>query len=211
MTITDIRLPEAGQDLLDNFYGAIRHRRSVRKLTGGPLSDKTLRTILDAGRWAPSSKNSQPWRMVVLRERHAEFWDFVAESLREKLPQESYERALKRIEGYRPGLFTIVFYEDTTIAANPGGSNPEVWKSYAVQAMGMVQANVWNTIAAAGLAASNQHLQFPIEAELRAYLGVPETWKSYSIFPVGYAAETPGPKDRHPFNEVVHLERGPHG
>jgi predicted oxidoreductase (fatty acid repression mutant protein) len=198
--------------LLQPYSDVIRRRRSIRRLTGGLVDDETITSILDAGRWSPSSQNSQPARMVVLRERHTEFWDFVAKTLPSRLRGDALERALKRIEGYRPGIFTIVFFEDTTIARNPPeGSNPQTWASYAVQAMGIVQANVWNAIAAAGLAASNQHINLTIEDELRAFLGVPETWKSYSIFPVGYAAEQPAPGVRRPPEEVIFHETGPHG
>lgn len=188
----------------------IKRRRSIRKLTDGPLSDATIHAILEAGRWAPSSSNTQPARMVVLRERHAALWDFIGETLATKLQGEQLERARARIPGYRAGLFSIVFYEDTTIAANPPpGARAEVWKSFAVQAMGITQANVWNAIAAAGLAASNQHTNLMIEEELRGFLGVPETWQSYSIFPVGYAAEVPADGVRHPHEHVIFYERGP--
>ncbi len=201
---------EASHTAAHGYLEGAKRRRSIRKLTSGPLADETLHAILEAGRWSPSSNNSQPARMVVLRERHAELWDFIAQVLPTKLSGERLERALGRIAGYRTGLFTIVFYEDTTIADNPSpGTDPEMWKSFAVQAMGMMQINVWNAIAAAGLAASNQHLNLSIEEELRAFLGVPEAWRSYSIFPVGYAAETPAEGKRHPHEQVVFYERGP--
>jgi nitroreductase len=45
---------------------AIRERRSVRKYTDEPVSPEQVRTILEAGRWAPSGKNNQPWRFIVL-------------------------------------------------------------------------------------------------------------------------------------------------
>lgn len=202
--------PDLMQAGAASFLDAVKRRRSIRKLTGGPLSEETIRTILEAGRWSPSSGNTQPARMVVLRERHVALWDFIEAALADKLPADSYERAKNRISGYRPGLFSIVFYEDTTVANNPPqGSNLETWRSFATQAMGMTQINVWNAIAAAGLAASNQHVNLQIEEELRAFLGVPDTWKSYSIFPVGYADETPADKGRLPHEQVIFYEQGP--
>ncbi|MCX8116334.1 MAG: nitroreductase family protein [Desulfobacterota bacterium] len=47
---------------------AIRHRRSVRHFTQEPISDEVVDQILEAGRWAPSGKNNQPWRFAVIRE-----------------------------------------------------------------------------------------------------------------------------------------------
>lgn len=196
---------------LDAYLDAVKRRRSVRKLRGGPLADETLQGILEAGRWSPSSFNSQPVRMVVLRERHGAFWEFAEARLRETLPADRLERALARFPGYRAGLFTILFFEDTTVAANtPPGADPEVWRSFAVEAVGIAQANVWNAVAAAGLAASAQHVNYQIgDNALREFLGVPGTWRSYSVFPVGYADETPAPGERHPHEHIVWYERGP--
>jgi nitroreductase len=48
---------------------AIRTKRSVRQFTNQPVSEDDIQTILDAGRRAQSSKNSQPWDFIVVRER----------------------------------------------------------------------------------------------------------------------------------------------
>jgi len=47
---------------------AIKGRRAVRKYKTDPVSDKDLETVLEAARWAPSWKNSQCWRFVVVRD-----------------------------------------------------------------------------------------------------------------------------------------------
>lgn len=46
---------------------ALRERRSIRKYTDEPVTDEELRAVLDAGRWAPSGLNNQPWRFLVVR------------------------------------------------------------------------------------------------------------------------------------------------
>ena len=48
---------------------AIQKLRSVRQFDDRPLPDEVLREILDAGRRAQSSKNTQPWAFVVVQER----------------------------------------------------------------------------------------------------------------------------------------------
>lgn len=50
---------------------AILERRSVRKFTDVPVSGEDLSAILEAGRWAPSGLNNQPWRFAVIREGNA--------------------------------------------------------------------------------------------------------------------------------------------
>lgn len=44
-------------------------RRSVRKFSGQPVSPQMLDQILEAGRWAPSGLNNQPWRFVVVTDQ----------------------------------------------------------------------------------------------------------------------------------------------
>jgi nitroreductase len=45
---------------------AIASRREVRDYADSPIPDDVQRRIMDAGRLAGSSKNSQPWRFVVV-------------------------------------------------------------------------------------------------------------------------------------------------
>ena len=52
-----------------NVRDAIRGLRSVRQFADQPIDEATLGAILDAGRRAQSSKNTQPWQFVVVRER----------------------------------------------------------------------------------------------------------------------------------------------
>jgi nitroreductase len=51
-----------------NFAEAVVKRRSIRKFKENPVPEEVLNRILDAGRWAPSAGNSQPWRFVVVTE-----------------------------------------------------------------------------------------------------------------------------------------------
>ncbi len=186
-------------------------RRSIRKLASGPVSDETILHILEAGRWSPSAANSQPTRLVVLKERNQEFWDFIEATLKQKLQGEQLQRALNRLPGYRAGVFSIVFFEDTTIADKQlaTGMPAEVVKNFAAQALGIVQANVWNAIAAAGLATSNQHMNLQMEAELHEFLNVPASWKSYSVFPVGYPDEVPAEGSRYDAKDIIFFEHVP--
>jgi len=45
----------------------IKTRRSIRKYTPAAVSEEEINKILEAGRWAPSAANSQPWSFIVLR------------------------------------------------------------------------------------------------------------------------------------------------
>ncbi|MGD2200703.1 MAG: nitroreductase family protein [Candidatus Bathyarchaeota archaeon] len=78
---------------------AIKDRRSVRYYKPDPLPREVVDKVIEAGNWAPSAGNLQPWRFVVvedeeLRERLSETtipeWRSVMETLEEDEP-ERYE------------------------------------------------------------------------------------------------------------------------
>ncbi|MDQ6683119.1 MAG: nitroreductase family protein [Chloroflexota bacterium] len=42
--------------------------RQVRQFTDEPVSDQELGALADVARWSGSSRNTQPWRFIVIRE-----------------------------------------------------------------------------------------------------------------------------------------------
>ena len=52
-----------------NVLEAIRRKRAVRSYAERALPDEVVEEILRAGRRSQSSKNSQPWHFVAIRER----------------------------------------------------------------------------------------------------------------------------------------------
>jgi len=52
---------------MDTFE-LIKTRRSIRKFTGEPVSDETIDKIIEAGAWAPSGLNNQPWKFAVIKD-----------------------------------------------------------------------------------------------------------------------------------------------
>jgi len=47
---------------------AIKTRRSIRKYKTAPVADEAIEQVLEAARWAPSWKNNQCWRFIVVRD-----------------------------------------------------------------------------------------------------------------------------------------------
>lgn len=48
------------------FKEVVVKRRSVRKFKKDAIAEESLRKVLEAGRWAPSAGNCQPWRFLVV-------------------------------------------------------------------------------------------------------------------------------------------------
>ncbi|MFW9986877.1 MAG: nitroreductase family protein, partial [Candidatus Odinarchaeota archaeon] len=51
---------------MDDLKDVIRSRRSIRKFREDSVSNEQIFRILDAGVWAPSAHNAQPWRFCVI-------------------------------------------------------------------------------------------------------------------------------------------------
>jgi nitroreductase len=48
---------------------AVRTKRAVRQFSSDPITDEQAMIILNAGRRSQSSKNTQPWHFIAIRDR----------------------------------------------------------------------------------------------------------------------------------------------
>lgn len=56
---------------IDNLF---IDRWSPRAMSGDPIPESDLRVLFEAARWAPSSYNNQPWR-ILYAHRESEHWE----------------------------------------------------------------------------------------------------------------------------------------
>lgn len=54
---------------MSNVIDNIKKRRSIRRFLPKKVSRKVILQIIEAGRYAPSSHNSQPWRFIVIEDK----------------------------------------------------------------------------------------------------------------------------------------------
>jgi len=47
----------------------LKGRRSIRRYRPDPVPDELIEQILEAGRWAPSASNRQPWTFIVVQDK----------------------------------------------------------------------------------------------------------------------------------------------
>lgn len=59
----------------------LRQRWSPYTFSGRPVKDEQLKSILEAGRWSPSSYNEQPWAYIVARKSDEELYKKVLSCL----------------------------------------------------------------------------------------------------------------------------------
>jgi len=51
-----------------DVFEAIKKRRSIRRYKGEPIEKEDIEKMVEAARSAPSAKNLQPWRLVVVQD-----------------------------------------------------------------------------------------------------------------------------------------------
>lgn len=164
---------------------AIRTKRAVRDFTSQPISDETLRQIVNAGRRAQSSKNSQPWHFLVVRDR---------ETL----------KALSELGQYA-GQLAVAAAAVVILTPDPG----ERWSIMfdAGQAAGYMHLAAWHL----GLGTCPVTIYEPEAA--RELLGFPPDWHLRAVLSLGYPADqaalTAAPKSggRKPLEEVLSFDR----
>lgn len=75
------RVPESEKEseVFMDLFKAIKERRSCREFIDEPVDEKVVSKILEAGCWAPSPLNSQPWEFLII----------TSQTLKEKIYLES--------------------------------------------------------------------------------------------------------------------------
>ena len=66
------------------MLSAIEQRRSPKQFLDIPVEAEKLRSILDAARWAPSSRNEQPWRFIIATKENPVEYERLLGTLMEK-------------------------------------------------------------------------------------------------------------------------------
>ena len=52
---------------MDDIIEVIKTRKSIRRYKPDPIPDEILDKVLEAGRWAATGENYQPWRFIVVK------------------------------------------------------------------------------------------------------------------------------------------------
>lgn len=185
---------------------AIAQRRSIRKFTDASVPDETIHELLHAATLAPSGKNGQPWRFVVVRgEKRAEMVAVMRAGM-EKL------KALGVNLGSSPWTAQImehapvtifVFNADMTLESGekPLTGQDMVFNSVAVQSIGAAIQNMLLAAHDMGLGTLWICDIFYAYPELCTWLG--ETHQMVAAIAVGYADEEPNARPRKSVDEVT--------
>jgi nitroreductase len=189
-----------------NTLEAIAARRSIRRFKDTPIPEEMLEAILTAGIQAPSGKNKQPWRFVVVKEnRRAEMIGVMRAGI-------AQSKALGRETGGAEWTAKIMEQAPVTVFIfNPGGLEP--WLTHSIDQM------FWDVVDIQSIGAAIQDMLlaardlglgslwicdvFSAYDELRIWLG--EKGEMIAAVSLGYPDEAPEARPRKRLSEVMRV------
>lgn len=194
-----------------NFYSAVAGRRTIYSISKEVVvPDERIEEVIEhAVKHTPSAFNSQSTRVVLLLgKEHDKLWNITEESLRKVVPADQFSSTELRINSFRNGYGTVLFFEDSTVIEDLQKKfalykdNFPIWSQ---QASGMLQYVIWTTLEIEGFGASLQHYNELIEVEVKKEWKLLDNWKLIAQMPFGKPTAAPGEKQFLPLEERIRL------
>jgi len=190
----------------------IRTTRAIRRLLPDPVPKALIRKVCEAGSFAPSGGNRQPWRFVAVTEPERRAW--VAERYRpifhryiapavERARDPAFPEAGRRMQ--RAAIHLADHLHEVPVHLFVAG-----WKRRGepqVQALFPAVQNILLACRAVGLGASLTTLHRSFGEECDAWLGLPEGCPSCALLPIGWPKGRYGRPPRKPVDECLSFER----
>lgn len=166
-----------------SFLNKIEQRRTIYAVGKNVSLDqaKIQETIQQAIRLSPSAFNSQTSRAVTLfGQSHENFWNIVLEALRKIVPAKAFEGTKGKIDSFKAGYATVLFYEDQDVVKALQeqfalyADNFPVWSEHST---GIAQFAVWTALSEQNIGASLQHYNPIVDEEVATTFDIPANWK----------------------------------
>ncbi len=182
-------------DVIEELMG---RQRAIRRFTARGVDDELIERILRAATRAPSARNAQPWRFIVIRE-----------AATKRQLGEIFDELGARM--YGQGAPDRTPWEDVPVLI-------AVCSEYAFgegdAAMAALGASIYPAVQNLLLAATAAGLGTVLttrwkarEPQLRPILGLPENMAVHAIIPMGWPDRRYGKNRRRPVSEVTYRER----
>jgi len=167
-----------------NVFDAIKTRRSIRSFEDKPIEEEKLLRVLEAGRLAPSAKNRQEWRYVVVKDKE----------LRRKMAVASNNQYfIAEASVVIVGCATMVDYVLS-------GGQPAYTIDVAISMDHMTLQAVEEGLGTCWIGSFK-------EDEVKRILNIPPEMRVVEIMPLGYPKSLPDPKPRKKLQEIVFYDK----
>ncbi|MEX0568437.1 MAG: nitroreductase family protein [Candidatus Njordarchaeota archaeon] len=161
-----------------SIVDVIKNRRSIRKYKNKDVSLNLLMELIDAAKWAPSSKNRQPWEFIITTD-----------------PQKIRKIAEAKGQKWIAGSPAIIL----------GISDPNISPVYHMSDTAMAMHNI--SLAAIQYGLGTCWLGIYEYEEIKKMFGIPKNKVLVGALTVGYPDEDPEPKERKDIDEILCFEK----
>lgn len=168
-----------------DVWDAIQSKRAIRHFTDEPLPDAVTQRILDAGRRSQSSKNSQPWQFIAVRDRDT----------------------LQKLSKLGDWLGHVAGAAVCVVILTPAENERSAWHMFdAGQSASYMQLAALEVGVGSCLGTIYEH------KAAQDLLKFPDDWQARLLISFGYPDPTHerkgmGKAGRHDFSEVIHWDR----
>ncbi len=207
---------------IDEFLDLARKRRSIRRFRPDPIPAEYIEKILEAGRWAMSGANAQPWEFIVVKDEetkkklgeaylwHAEASVTVDLSRKpeyfhpEYSPTQPKDVSRSVLWSYAPVIIAVLGDPRTLQASTMYARYFDEPTFY----LNLANATHMMQLAAAALGVGAEWVSIiqPLSEMMKPLLGIPPVMRVFTLVPIGYPAQQPTPYRRE-LNELVHYEK----
>lgn len=167
-----------------SFLDLAKKRISVRGYDSAPIPEEKLAAVLEAGRMAPSAKNSQPYHFIVVKTPEAK------KALGEAYPKDWFISA--------PVLIAVCVEPEKAWHRADGKHYADVDGSIAMDHMTLCAADLG--LGTCWIGAFDPDL-------VKKALHLPKGVEPLAMTPLGIPADGGRPKTRKPLSEIVHREK----
>ena len=173
----------------------IETRRSIRKYADREVENAKITELLESARIAPSGSNTQPWHFIIVK----------SQEMRERVAKASHDQKWM----LSAPIFIVCvadirsrIKDEFNLSLNENSPQEE-----------LKQIIRDTSIAAEHIALEANNLGLGVcwvawftQDEIRPILNIPSDKYVVSILTIGYADETPEPRPRKEFKNIVHFE-----
>jgi nitroreductase len=168
----------------ESVLALLKGRRSIRRYRPDPVPDEMVEQLLEAGRWAPSASNRQPWVFIVVRD----------EAIRREVAQHAAYYFVRWAHVAEAPLLIVMC----------GDARHPVYRQFLHEDIGLAGAQIMLQAKALGLGTC--WIGGLDRKVIAAILRVPDHMEIVGLLTVGFPAEDPEPRPRKPLAEIVHYD-----
>jgi len=166
----------------ESLLTLLKTRRSIRRYKPDPVPDEMVEQLLEAGRWAPSASNRQPWEFIVVRD----------EAIRQQVAQHAAFYFIKWAHvGEAPLLIVMC-----------GNARNPAYRRFLHEDIGLAGAQIMLQAKALGLGTC--WIGALDRKAIAGILKIPDHLEIVGLLTVGFPAEDPPPPPRKPLSDIVH-------